>query len=139
MSASVEFFDHTADMGIRVSAATREELVVGAIDGLYGVIGRLEGIGEPRGISFEINGEDDAGLLRDLLTEVLFLFEHRREIVADLDVWEFDSGKLHVKGGVRAVDGARSEFQHEVKAITYHELVVRSTVNGWEARIIVDI
>ena len=139
MSASVEFFDHTADMGIRVSAATREELVVGAIDGLYGVIGRLEGIGEPRGISFEFTGEDDAGLLRDLLTEVLFLFEHKRTIVADLEVPEFANGRLRVIGKAQTVDAARSEFQHEVKAITYHELVVRRVADGWEARIIVDI
>ena len=78
-------------------------------------------------------------MLRDLLTEVLFLFEHERMFIAQLDVREYANRKLHVNGKARTVDTACSEFQHEVKAITYHELVVRSTVNGWEARIIVDI
>ena len=36
-----EFFDHTADMGVRVWAPTLAELVRPAIDGLYTIIGTL--------------------------------------------------------------------------------------------------
>ena len=46
MAASIEIFDHTADMGICITAVSRAELVVGSVAGLYRVIGRLEGVGE---------------------------------------------------------------------------------------------
>lgn len=139
MAVDVSFFDHTADMGIRIVATSREELVVGAIEGLYRAIGRLEGEGEARDISFELSGDDDAGLLRDLLTEVLFLFEHEKRILVEPRVGEFGNGRLVVSGESLGVDAARSEFQREVKAITYHELAVRQVADGWEAAVIVDI
>lgn len=139
MARDVSFFDHTADMGIRIAATSREELVVGAIEGLYRAIGRLEGEGEARQVSYELRGEDDAGLLRDLLTEVLFLFELEKRILVEPRVGAFRNGRLVVGGKSLRVDAARSEFHREVKAITYHELAVRQVVDGWEATVIVDI
>ncbi len=139
MAAHISFFDHTADMGIRITATSREELVGGAIDGLYRAIGRLEGCDLPRDISFEFNSADDAGLLRDLLTEILFLFEKSHEILLQPVDVKFADGRLSVTANVVAIDAARSEFQHEVKAITYHELTMRPTAEGWEATVIVDI
>lgn len=139
MAAHISFFDHTADMGIRITATSREELVGGAIDGLYRAIGRLKGRGHPRDISFEFSSDNDAGLLRDLLTEILFLFEHSQEILLQpIDV-KFADDRLSVTAKAVAIDAAQSEFQHEVKAITYHELTMRPTAEGWEATVIVDI
>lgn len=139
MAARISFFDHTADMGIRITATSREELVAGAIDGLYRAIGRLEGRGHSRDISFEFSSDDEAGLLRDLLAEILFLFEKSQEILLPPVEVKFADGRLSVTAKVVAIDAARSEFQHEVKAITYHELTMRPTAGGWEASIIVDI
>jgi len=139
MPATVELFDHTADMGIRVSAGTREELVAGAIEGLYQIIGRLEPSAEKKEATLEFSGVEDAELLRDLLTEVLFRFEHEQLMLTHVRVHVFANHALRVSAQVSKVDSVRSEFLHEVKAITYHELVVRRTVDGWEARIIVDI
>ena len=36
-------------------------------------------------------------------------------------------------------DPARHVLAHEVKAITYHELKVEKTADGWLAEVIVDI
>jgi SHS2 domain-containing protein len=36
-------------------------------------------------------------------------------------------------------DPARHVLAHEVKAITYHELKVEQTADGWLAEVIVDI
>ena len=43
------------------------------------------------------------------------------------------------KGEGEAVNPARHVLDHEVKAITYHELKVERVADGWLAEVIVDI
>ncbi len=136
---SFEFFDHTADLGIRVRAASRAGLVEPATRALYAAIGELIPSGEPRPWRIELTGGDAAELLRDYLNELLVLFERDRVRVTTVEDVRFDEEALFVRGEVRDVDLECSVFAREVKAITYHELAVRPVSDGWEATIIVDI
>jgi len=58
MAGRYEFFDHTADVGVRVFAPTLPELVQAAGDGLYAVVGRLAAARESPGrwLNFEFPG-----------------------------------------------------------------------------------
>ena len=64
MEPSYELFDHTADMGIRVRAATLPELLAPAGEGLYAVIGNLVAGEEAEPAAFDIAGKESAELLR---------------------------------------------------------------------------
>lgn len=139
MDASFELFDHTADMGVRVRAGTREELVVAAVDGFYATIGELVVGGEEAAFSFQRRGDDDATLLRDFLNELLILFERDKRRTVRIDEVRFSARELAVAATVAAIDPQRSEYHREVKAITYHELAIRSVEGGYEATFIVDI
>jgi SHS2 domain-containing protein len=37
------------------------------------------------------------------------------------------------------IDRERHQLAHEIKAVTYHQLEVKETDAGWQARFIVDI
>ena len=139
MEASFELFDHTADMGVRVHAETREDLVVAAVDGLYATIGELVAGSEESSFGFHRRGEDDATLLRDFLNELLILFERRKKRVVRLDGVRFSHRELLVAATVAPIDPDRSDYLREVKAITYHELAIRNVEGGYEATFIVDI
>ncbi len=134
-----ELFDHTADMGVRVTAPTLAELVAPAIRGLYAVIGEMvaTGDGEPR--SWELAGHDPALLVRDLLAELLRLFETRRLVAQDVQVAEFTADRLAVGARLRKADPQASDFVREAKAVTYHELQIRTVPAGKELTYIVDI
>lgn len=138
MKAHFELFDHTADLGVRVRAGTLEDLVAPAVAGLYAAIGRLEraAIGQVR--TFAFRGNDPAVLLRDLLAELLYLFESERLMAVDPTVEAFDAHELRVRAGLAAV-GDGSTCDREVKAVTYHELALRPIAGGFEATYIVDI
>jgi len=136
---SYEFFDHTADMGIRVRAATLPELLEPAARGLYAVIGDLTAGADSEPVRFDLSSNDPAFLLRDYLAELLVLFECDARIVTAFDVSIFNDHRLTATGQARLVDPRRSAYHHEVKAITYHELEIRSIPGGYEATIIVDI
>ncbi|MFQ5424626.1 MAG: archease [Phycisphaerae bacterium] len=139
MDATYDFFDHTADLGIRVRAATRPALIAPAGQALYAVIGELA-IAEPGATeSWNLTGDDAAVLLRDYLADLLFLFERDQRVIVAPDVSAFEDGGLRVDAATVAIDPDRSVFFREVKAITYHELAIRPIEGGFEATLIVDI
>ena len=139
MEPSYEFFDHTADMGIRARAATMTELLIPAAEGLYAAIGELVAGGDESPAQFKFQGDDPSVFIRDFLTELLILFERdKRRLVAVVDA-AFTESRLTVRAKTAPVDLERSAFHREVKAITYHELNIRTIVGGYEATFIVDI
>ncbi|MBI4718841.1 MAG: archease [Planctomycetes bacterium] len=139
MEPAFELFDHTADMGLRVFAPTLAQLIDPAGQALYAVIGELAAGEEAREFEFDSRGSAAALLLRDYLTELLILFERESRIVVSPRVSAFDEGRLAVRGQVHRVDEARSVYNREVKAITYHELDIRRERGGYVATVIVDI
>lgn len=139
VEASFEIFDHTADAGIRVRAASLPGLIPPATEGLYAVIGALTPGDSNRTISIELDGPDAPTLLRDYLAEILLLFEGDGCLATRFDVAAFDEGRLAVTAQTAPVDQQRSEYHREVKAITYHALDIRAIPGGVEATIIVDI
>ena len=143
MEASFELFDHTADIGIRARAATLPELATVMGGGLYAVIGELlpaqGAVAEPRELKIELQHADIAVLLRDYLDELLVLFDRDHRIVTVANVSTFGEGRLVAVLETALVDHQRSVYQHEVKAITYHELDIRQIRGGFEAAVIVDI
>ena len=139
MTPHFEMFEHTADLGVRVQAPTLAELVVPATEGLYATIGELATTGDRRAHTIELSGDDPALLLRDYLAEVLRLFDAEKRRLVDVDVREFADGNLIVQAESAAIDAAGSALEREVKAVTYHELGVRSVAGGYELTFIVDI
>ena len=139
MEPSFELFDHTADMGIRVQAATLPELPAPAGEGLYAVIGGLVAGQVAAPVTVDLRGDDPAVLLRDYLNELLILFDRDQRRATSLDVAVFDDRRLAATVRTAHLDRDRSAYTREVKAITYHELDIRSIPGGYEATVIVDI
>lgn len=139
MPPRYEIFDHTADLGIRLFAESPEKLFPIAAEALYAVIGELLPTGEGVAVDYEFTGSQHADLLRDFLTKLLVLFETEHAMLCDVTVQDCRDDSLRVAGRLSPVDTARSVYLHEVKAITYHELAVKKTKDGFEATIIVDI
>ena len=141
MQPSYEIFDHTADAGIRIRAATLPELIPPATEGFYACIGEIAVDGEPEVFEFDRpdSNADPATLLRDYLQELLLLFETKQRRVTSIAVAAFTPKRLAVTCETALVDPARSVYYREVKAITYHELAIQAIAGGYEATIIVDI
>lgn len=134
-----EHFEHTADLGMRVAAGDLNSLFAEAARGLFAMI-----VDNPATIrpleerTIEVSGKERDYLLFDWLNELLFRFETEEILFSEFDVDVTETGlKAVVKG--EPVDRDRHELDHEVKAITYHQLEVEPTDTGWRAELIVDI
>jgi len=132
-------FEHTADLGIRVEAATLAELFVEAARGLFTVIaGDLDQVRPTATETFTVPGSDPTWLLFDYLGELHAAFEVRRMLFREFAVTMTDDGLEATARGER-YDPARHVLTHEVKAITQHELAVHRDPGGCTATFIVDI
>lgn len=134
-----ETFDHTADLGLRVSAADETSLFVEAARALTSIlVENPEDVAPTQTERLTISGEAVDYLLFDWLSELLYRYETTQFLGTEFEVARTPEGlNATVRG--EHVDRARHHLSHEVKAITYHGLEVRRTDQGWEAELIVDI
>ena len=100
---------------------------------------RLKIEGAHKLFGFDLEGLEASVLLRDYLNELLILFERDLLRVDDLNVETFNNRRLVASAQALPIDRHRSHFHREVKAITYHELDIRTIAGGYQATVIVDI
>ena len=134
-----EIFEHTADLGLRVSAANLDALFRDAAIGLLAmVVDNLDEVNPLQAVQFQIDGAERDYLLFDWLNELLYRFDTEHLLFSQFDVSVSDSG-LQATARGEPLDPGRHRLSHEVKAITYHHLKVEQTADGWHAELIVDI
>jgi SHS2 domain-containing protein len=134
-----EFFEHTADLGLRVHAADLNSLFVEAAKALFAaVVEELVSVKQDREVRIELPPDDVEYLLFDWLKQLLFYFDAEHLLFGRFEVNIDDQG-LHGSALGEPLDRDRHNLEHEVKAITYHGLKVEQTADGWLAEVIVDI
>lgn len=133
-----ETIEHTADVGIRAWAGSLSELFAEAARALMAVMGRASGPATAACI-IDVEAPDLEALIEAWLSEVLFVFEVRGMAPSEFDV-DVQEHPWRVTAEVRGPPA--EQFEQEgpaVKAVTYHDLSVRSGPEGWEARVYLDV
>jgi len=134
-----EFFEHTADLGIRVRAADVNALFNEAATALFAaVVDGLDTVRPEQQVDVAVAGTDLDYLLFDWLRELLFRFDAEHMLFSRFEATVSESGLKGTAWG-ELIDPARHVLSHEVKAITYHGLRVERDGDGWLAEMIVDI
>lgn len=134
-----ELFEHTADLGLRATAPDLDALFAEMAACLFAAI--LEDPASVRpvtAVSVEIAGTDREYLLFDWLKELLYRFDAEHQVFGRFEVHVRPDGLSATAWG-EPLDPERHLLNHEVKAVTYHELTVAPADGGWVAEVIVDI
>src|SRR5262245_30607082 len=125
-----EVFEHTADLGLRVRAASVSELFAEAGQALFSVL--VADLGSVRPVTsctIELDSDDYEYLLFDWLNELLYLFETQHWLFVEFDV-RVEPGHLNAVCRGEPVDRQLHHLDHEVKAITYHGLTCGQEPSG---------
>lgn len=134
-----ETFDHTADLGLRITAPNLPALFAEAGRALVAtLVDNPHAIRPEVELAIRIDGTDREYLLFDWLNELLYRFEADGLLFAEFQVVLDERGLSATVRG-EELDPSRHQMSHEVKAITYHHLRVEETPQGWLAEVIVDI
>ena len=128
-----EIEQHTADIRLRIVAATVEELFADAVRGLMAVM-KASPRGDAQQDSIEIDAPDLTALLVDFLNEVL-LRCHTEQRAFEPESIVLRDHAITAGLTARAID----EFEEDVKAVTYHEAEVVETPDGWSTRLVLDV
>ncbi|RUL89637.1 archease [Tautonia sociabilis] len=138
---SVEYFEHTADVGLRVRAGDLDELFRLAAEGLfdYIVVNRAE-VRPEVSETVSLRADSPSELLVDWLNELIFRLETTHRLFARFEVQLSGEGTaLEAAIAGEPIDRDRHVLDHEVKAVTRHEATLRREGNGWLAELILDI
>jgi SHS2 domain-containing protein len=154
-----EFFEHTADVGLRVRAVDVVELFSDAARGLFSVMAaNLSSVQPVEEIAIHLESDNLEDLWHNWLSELLYAFHGRRlvltefhvdvqlperceAITADSQPPAICASPAVLNAVVRGepIDPKRHEIELEVKAVTWHRLKVERQPNGWLAEVILDI
>jgi SHS2 domain-containing protein len=127
--------DHTADWAIRVRGAALPELFVNAATGMYSLVADLSSVEPTVERTIKVNGVDAEGLLVNWLNELIYHTEMEGEVFCEFHIDSFDLTRLIAT--VRA--GRGTELKKQIKAVTFHNLQIVSTVDGYEVTIVFDV
>ncbi len=138
---TIETFDHTADVGLRIKAETLDELFRLGAEGMFDyIVANRVDVREITHESISLEAESPADLLVAWLSELIFLCETQHRLYSRFEVnVSLDGRTLRATLAGEPIDRGRHELDHEVKAVTHHGLTLGHGAGGWEAELILDI
>jgi SHS2 domain-containing protein len=138
---TIETFDHTADVGLRIRADDLDDLFRSAARGLFdAIVVNRDQVRVESTETIDLQAESPDELLVDWLNELLFRCETRHRLYGRFEVAVADDGRsLQGTIGGEPIDPQRHLLDHEVKAITEHGLTLRREADHWLAEVILDI
>jgi SHS2 domain-containing protein len=133
-------FDHTADLGVEVMAATAEGIYAGAAFALFDLLADLRSVRELMVRAIDVTGENPADLLVNFLREILYTWNGAGFLVKRCTVTRLTSARIEATLAGEPFDPARHRIIREIKAVTYHQSEVRQLPEGgWRCRVIFDV
>jgi len=136
---SYEIIDHTADLGIIVKGSNIKELFVNAANAMIDLMVKADVREKAAKRRLIVEGADLPDLMVRWLSEILYLFNGEHKLVRAIEIDSISSTRLQSELSVVPFNNTYHEILREIKAVTYHQIAVEETPDGWEARVIFDI
>lgn len=131
--------EHTADLGIEVTAADLPALFAAAGEALYGLIVDRATIENRQEISVSATGDTPEELLHAWLCELLALFNVQGFVGKHCKMDHVTGGQVQGRVSGESLDLKRHGFHTEIKGVTYHDFRVWQEPSAWHARVIFDV
>ena len=134
-----EILEHPADVGFLAYGETREELFQNAAAAMLALGCETAAIEERERREVTAEGEDVEALLYAWLAEILAVADAEGLVFRRAEVTELNEGRVHGVAYGEKFDRSRHNAGTYIKAVTFHQLEVRRTGQGWKARVFLDV
>ena len=131
--------DHTADVGIIAFGRDLAEAFGNAAYAMFDILTDVGEIKEIGKFDLQVSADNIEELLVAWLDELLYQYETERLICRRFVIDDMNDRSLHANVFGEKVDPARHEIKAEIKSVTYHQLRVENTDDGWEVQVILDV
>jgi SHS2 domain-containing protein len=131
-----EEIPHTADWSFRAFGKDLRQLFENAAFAIFAMEGAQSSISATKtNRAVDVSGIDYESLLVNWLTELLWLQESNRETYHRFQIDSLSPTELRAQ-----VFGAPiTKLDKIIKAVTYHNLKIEQTMDGWEVIVVVDV
>jgi SHS2 domain-containing protein len=124
--------EHTAELELEIEAPSEQAVFAEALAAFAELVDDAGGKAMTKEV--ELKADDDAMLLVEWLSELVYLAEVDRFVPARIKTLKLADGGL-----TATVEGHRSRPRQLVKAVTLHRLELHEDKNGWHARVVLDV
>ena len=135
---SYELREHTADVAVEAEGPSFDAVAAAVADGLAAAM--CDDV-PPEGERFDVRVEAESreALLFDYLDELIYERDVRGVLPVDNDVEITErDGEFSLAGSARGVP-LSAVSAREIKAVTYSEMEVAETAEGWRAYVVFDV
>jgi SHS2 domain-containing protein len=130
----VSEISHTADQALRITATSLEQLFIKSAEGMY----VLAGVKTDHSILIArqliVSGMDSESLLVAFLSELLYLLEEEK-----IAFHYFNLGISADSLTCSLTGSPVSRLQKSIKAVTFHDLQILRTAEGFETTLVFDV
>jgi SHS2 domain-containing protein len=134
-----ELLDHPADTGFRAHGASLPELFANCAHALVFLILDPSNIQATDQFLLSAEGSDYESLMVNWLNEVLYYTDSRRIAFGAFDISKLDETRIECLAAGEPRDPDWHPPKVVVKAVTYHQLKIFPTADGWTAEVYVDV
>ncbi len=138
-----EYLEHTADAQFLAYGKNLEEVFENAALAMFNVMIDTTKVSEEMVEQVTLDSPDLESLLIDWLSELLYLFEVEEIVFKSFQVEEIrqreDSYSIKARAYGEKYYPESHPFETEIKAVTYNQLKLEKTPEGWEAQVVVDL
>lgn len=132
-----EILSHTADTGVEATNSIFAGLIADLATGMFALMAESVPEGDLE-VEIEMSATTPEDLVVDLLSELLY-----RSEVEDVHLGGFEveaKGELDFVARARGVPLSQIELTGPpIKGVTYHQVSVEQTDDGWRARVYFDV
>jgi len=139
MQQGFEVIEHPSDLGLDITAESREGLFSEAVHGLLHVIGGDLPIRSADTRRIHLHAPDVQALFVRWLSEILYLYDGEKFLAGETVVHRLTEHEIEATVRGERLNPRRHRVALDVKAVTYHQLCVEQTSDGWHARVFLDI
>jgi archease family protein len=135
-----EFFDHTADVGIKAYGRDLNEAFENAALAVFEVMTDTSKVEPKESREIEIDGIDLENLLYRWIESLLVYYDSELLLFGKFKVKiDLENLRLNAIAWGEKFNPDKHERRTVVKAVTYHEMSIVKTNNGYELTFVVDI
>ena len=139
MAKTYHLIDHTADFGMHVMGSDLKDLFQNAARAMFEQIAELDALKGSEAMGLRIRGEDRPDLMVNWLRELLYHWHVKGLLLRKTQIESISDKRLTAQASFDPYVPGRHVIKREIKAVTYHQVMVCGGPDGWKARIIFDV
>ena len=138
LNMKYEYLEHTADAKFRAFGKDLDDVFANSALAMFNILGDTSKVKVTKRKKIKIKSRNYERLLYDFLEEMLFLLDTENFFLHKVKKIKINEN-FELEAVIVGDDYKNYELKSDIKAITYNDMSIKKTKNGYEATVVVDI